>query len=90
MAVGVGQAPPWQQLHSHLGDDAWIGGIQVSLGYSPSTCLKALLTLILLGANLAIQNDAQNLKKMAETLVYGYSSESTQQELSNEYQHDRV
>ena len=25
---------------------------------------------------------------MAETLAHGYSSESTQQELSNEYQHD--
>ena len=28
--------------------------------------------------------------KMTETLANGYSSESTQQELSNEYQHDRV
>ena len=27
---------------------------------------------------------------MAETQANGYSSESTQQELSNEYQHDRV
>ena len=27
---------------------------------------------------------------MSETLAYGYSSESTDQELSNEYQHDRV
>ena len=27
---------------------------------------------------------------MAETLANGYSFESTQQELSNEYQHDRV
>ena len=27
---------------------------------------------------------------MAETMANGYSSESTQQELSNEYQHDRV
>ena len=45
-----------------------------------------------------IQNDAKNLKKKTETLAYiysseysyGYSSESTQRELSNEYQHDRV
>ena len=36
-----------------------------------------------------IQNDAKPLK-MTETLVYGYSSKSTQRELSNEYQHDRV
>ena len=27
---------------------------------------------------------------MTETLAHGYSSEGTQQELSNEYQHDRV
>ena len=27
---------------------------------------------------------------MTETLVYGYSSENTQQDLSNEYQHDQV
>ena len=27
---------------------------------------------------------------MIETLAYGYSSESTQRELSNEYQYDRV
>ena len=27
---------------------------------------------------------------MTETLAYGYSSESTQVELSNEYQHDMV
>ena len=28
--------------------------------------------------------------KMAETLAHGYSSERTQQALSNQYQHDRV
>ena len=28
--------------------------------------------------------------KMAETLAYGYSSDSTQQKLSHEHQHDRV
>ena len=27
---------------------------------------------------------------MTETLAHGYSPESTQQEVSNEYQHDRV
>ena len=36
-----------------------------------------------------IQNDAKTWK-MTETLTYWYSSESTPQELSNEYQHDRV
>ena len=29
-------------------------------------------------------------KKMTETLAHGYSSESTQWELFNEYQHNRV
>ena len=29
-------------------------------------------------------------RKLTETLANGYSSESTQRELSNEYQHDRV
>ena len=32
----------------------------------------------------------QKNMKMTETLAYGYSSESTQRELSNEYQHDQV
>ena len=32
----------------------------------------------------------KSLKKMTETLAYGYLSESTQRELSKEYQHDRV
>ena len=32
----------------------------------------------------------KSLKKTTETLANGYSTESTQQELSNEYQHDRV
>ena len=32
----------------------------------------------------------QKKLKMTETLANGYSSESTQQELSNEHQHDRV
>ena len=45
---------------------------------------------MLLVAILAKQNDAKNLKKMTETLTHGYSSESTQGELSNEYQHDMV
>ena len=43
---------------------------------------------MLLVANKPIQNNANNLK-MTETLAYGYSSESTQRELSNEYQHEK-
>ena len=36
-----------------------------------------------------LQNAAKT-RKMTETLAHGYSSESTQQELSIEYQHDMV
>ena len=36
-----------------------------------------------------LQNDALS-SKMNETLANGYPSESTQRELSNEYQHNRV
>ena len=32
----------------------------------------------------------QKTWKMTETLAHGYSSESTQRKLFNEYQHDRV
>ena len=32
----------------------------------------------------------KNLKKYTETLAYVYSSDSTQRELSNEYQHNRI
>ena len=44
---------------------------------------------MLLVANLANKNDARKNRKMTETLSNGYSSESTQRELFNEYQHDR-
>ena len=46
------------------------------------------LTLMLLVANLANIHDAKNLK-MTEPLAHWYSCESTNQELSNEYRHDR-
>ena len=44
---------------------------------------------MLLVAIWPIQNDAKPLK-MTETMAHGYSFESTQQKLSNEYKHDRV
>ena len=49
------------------------------------------LTLMLLVANSTKNNDTKKQhNKMAETLAPGHSSESTQQELSNEYQYDNV
>ena len=45
---------------------------------------------MLLVANSANTKTMPELLKMTETLANGYSYESTQRELSNEYQHDRV
>ena len=52
--------------------------------------LKSFLSLRLLVANLANTKCCKKLKRMTQTLVNGYSSDSTQQELSNENQHDRI
>ena len=41
-------------------------------------------------ANLVKYKIMQKSWKMTEIMACGYSSESTQWELSNEYQHDRV
>ena len=48
------------------------------------------LTPMLLMANFANTIWCKKNYKMTKTLANGYSSESTQRELSNEYQHDRV
>ena len=56
-------------------------------------CISAtssLLTLMLLTAKLASPKSCKNPEKPLKPLANGYSSESAQQELSNEYQHDRV
>ena len=45
---------------------------------------------MLLVANLASTKSYKKPWKMTETLAYGYSFESTQWELSNEYLQDRV
>ena len=45
---------------------------------------------MLLVANLANTKSCKKPEKLTVTLVYGYLSENTQRELSNEYQHDRV
>ena len=45
---------------------------------------------MLLVANFFQYKIMQNTRKLNDTLAYGYSSESTQGELSNEYQNDRV
>ena len=45
---------------------------------------------MLLVANFANTKQMQKSWEMTETLAYGYSSESTQWELSNKYQHGMV
>ena len=45
---------------------------------------------MLLLANFANTKKCENPRKFTETLANGYSSERTRQELSNEYQDDRV
>ena len=45
---------------------------------------------MMLVANFARYKILQKTWKMTKSHANGYSSESTQQELSNEYQHDRV
>ena len=48
------------------------------------------LTLVLLVSNLDHTNDTKKTEKNTATLAHRYSFESTQLELSNEYQQDRV
>ena len=58
--------------------------------HSQSPALFSFLTLMLLVANLTKTKRCKNLTKNTEILAHGYSSESSQRELSNEYQLDRV
>ena len=51
---------------------------------------KDVLTLVLLVATLVNRKWCEKSWKVTETLAYGYSSDRTQQELSIEYQDDRV
>ena len=62
--------------------ESW-DNVQVNLVF------KYNLTLMLLVANLAVTNDAKNLKNDWNPGTW-YSSKSTQWELSNKYQHDKV
>ena len=62
--------------------------LNISMGsyvHSPQT-----LTLTLVVANLVNTKCRKKTWKVIETLANGFSSESTQRELFNEYQHDRV
>ena len=54
------------------------------------TCYKSVLNPYAAGAQFDYYKMIQKTYKMTETLAHGHSFESTQQELSNEYQHDRV
>ena len=66
--------------HKHIS-----GNVTPSLG----ALVKNELTLMLV-AKIFQYKIMQKTLEMTETLAYGYSSESTQQEIYNEYRHDRV
>ena len=51
---------------------------------------NCLITLMLLVASLTKTKWRKKPKEMTESLTQRYSSESTQQKLFNEYQHDRA
>ena len=68
----------------------WNSDGQLSIKYFPNYMLKSYLTLMLLVSNLTNAKRCKKSWKMTETLARGYSSESRQQELPNEYQLDRV
>ena len=58
--------------------------------YSPIGIFLACLNLYDAGGQFGQYKIRARKLRMIETLANGYSSESTQQKLSNEYQHDRV
>ena len=71
----------------HMPHDMWASG---HVEKAACVFIMYVLTLMLLVANLANTNCCKKTWKFTETLANGYSSESTQRELSNEYQHDSV
>ena len=58
---------------------------QISREFHILCVLVILLTLMLLVANLAITKWCKQSQKLTEALAHGFSSESAQRELSNEY-----
>ena len=82
-ARAIQYIPTWQGL------DNFIRPLHLcALDESKVLALEGLtLMLGVAGYNLANTNDAKNF---TVTHAHGCSSESTQRELSNEYQHDRV
>ena len=65
-------------------------GLMHSIGTWTNLFLALLINPYAAGGEFAQYKMMQKYFKMIETLANWYSSESTQQELSNEYQHDRV
>ena len=74
--------PLYRQLENHLLDFT-----QILILYMVWMCIS---TLMLLLAYAAITKWCQKPLKNDCTLAHGYSSDSTQWGLSNEYQHDRI
>ena len=62
----------------------------VMIYFEMNLIVFSLIKVIFFHVNSGQYKMMQKNVQMTETLAYGYSSESTQQGLSNEYQHDRV
>ena len=65
----------------------WYSTLQAPVAYAVEKPLNSLLLLLL---SLLLLSAILLPRKFIETLAQGYSSDSTQWELYNEYQHDRV
>ena len=79
----------YARMPSHLVQELNVGAVCYHVASVYKWDSMPSLTLMLLVTNLANKNYAKKLK-MTETLAHGYSLESTQRELSNGYQHNRV
>ena len=75
-----------KSLRSYTWDERSLSIVRVNCG----EINLIYLTLILLKVKFRQYKLMKKNWKMTETLTHGYSYENTRQELSNEYQHDRV
>ena len=69
---------------------SWDLWIQVNENFKSRKWYHCILSPYAAGGLFVQYKLMQKSRKMTETLANGYSYESTQRELSNEYKHDRV
>ena len=79
----------WRMINP-MGHDPFTSCVSLLCFKIHASTYRNVLTLMLLKWLIWPLHDDAKAWKMIETLTHGYSSESTQRELSNEYQHERV